>query len=359
MPLIKGIHNAKKSVEILIFRFDRTDLERALVQAASRGVFVHALIAYTNRGGEKGLRDLEMRLLAAGITVARTADDLVRYHGKMLIIDRRDLYVLAFNYTYLDVEHSRSFGLITKHRKLVQEAVKLFEADFKRQPYMPGSSSFVVSPANARNELSEFLKGAKTELLIYDPKIGDPAMLRILEARANAGVEIKVIGRVTRKSDRLAVHRLVQPRLHTRMIVRDRAHVFIGSQSLRTAELDARREVGLMFRDPKVAARLIEVFQEDWAATEHASSQETVKETMPAAKVAKKIAKAVAKDLPPVTPVLEQIVRQVVGGKSDLGGKVSDLEQSVKVAVQEAVAEAVRETVDEVVEQDQATATLK
>jgi cardiolipin synthase len=78
MPLVKGINSAKKSVEILIFRFDRTEIERALANAVSRGVVVHALIAFTNRGGEKNLRALEMRLLAAGVTVARTADDLVR-----------------------------------------------------------------------------------------------------------------------------------------------------------------------------------------------------------------------------------------------------------------------------------------
>ena len=36
-----------------------------------------ALIAYTNHGGEKGLRKLEMRLLEAGVTEA----DLARLHG--------------------------------------------------------------------------------------------------------------------------------------------------------------------------------------------------------------------------------------------------------------------------------------
>ena len=109
MPLIKGINEAKKSIEIVIFRFDRGEVERALARAVSRGVFVHALIAFTNRGGERNLRQLETRMLAAGITVARTADDLARYHHKFMIVDRAQLYLLAFNYTFLDIEHSRSF----------------------------------------------------------------------------------------------------------------------------------------------------------------------------------------------------------------------------------------------------------
>jgi cardiolipin synthase len=62
------------------------------------GVLVHALIAHTNRGGELGLRKLEMRLLAAGATVARTASDLTRYHAKYMIIDRSELHVLSFNF---------------------------------------------------------------------------------------------------------------------------------------------------------------------------------------------------------------------------------------------------------------------
>src|SRR5262245_50531713 len=199
MPLIKAINSAKKSVEIAIFRFDRGELEQALARAAGRGVFVHALIAYTNRGGERSLRKLETRMLAAGITVARTADDLARYHYKFMIVDRAELHLLGFNYTFLDIEHSRSFGIITTNRRIVQEAVKLFEADTKRQAYLPGMSTLVVSPVNARKQLTAFIKGARKELLIYDPDVSDASMIRMLEERAEAGVKIRIIGKLSRR----------------------------------------------------------------------------------------------------------------------------------------------------------------
>ena len=86
-PLVQAVKNAKKTIDIVIFRFDRLELEKALEAAVARGVVVRALIAHTNRGGEKMLRKLELRLLDAGVTVARTADDLPRYHGKMMIVD--------------------------------------------------------------------------------------------------------------------------------------------------------------------------------------------------------------------------------------------------------------------------------
>ena len=182
-PIVSAIKGAKKSVEIVIFRFDRKEIEAALKAAVGRGVFVHALIACANRGGEQNLRQLEMRFLDAGVTVARTSNDLVRYHDKMMIIDRHVLYVLSFNYTALDMEHSRGFGIVTRNHRFVQEAVKLFEADTTRQPYTAGLPTFIVSPANARKELGSFIKKAKKELLIYDPEIADTEMLRVPSRR--------------------------------------------------------------------------------------------------------------------------------------------------------------------------------
>jgi cardiolipin synthase len=102
-PLISAIKKARKSIELVIFRFDRDSIERALDAAVGRGVQVHALIAHTNQGGAGRLRKLEQRLLGAGATVDRTGDHFIRYHGKFMIVDRTTLLVLGFNYTLLDI----------------------------------------------------------------------------------------------------------------------------------------------------------------------------------------------------------------------------------------------------------------
>ena len=207
-PLVSAINEATKSVDILIFRFDRVEVETALVKAVTRGVAVRALIAYTNRGGERNLRALEMRLLGAGITVARTDDDLVRYHGKMMIVDEHDLYLMAFNFTNLDIERSRSFAVVTNDKDTVKEARKLFEADSKRLPYQSHLDTFVVSPVNSRKLLSEFIKGAKKELLIYDPAVADPGIIRILNERSKAGIVVRILGKLTRRVTGAEAHPL-------------------------------------------------------------------------------------------------------------------------------------------------------
>ncbi len=69
-------------------------------------------------------------------------------------------------------------------------------------------------------------------------------MLRLMNARAQAGVEIKVIGRVSRGGSGLEVRKLTTMRLHTRTIIRDGSQAFIGSQSLRELELGCAARSG-------------------------------------------------------------------------------------------------------------------
>jgi cardiolipin synthase A/B len=344
-PLLKGIDRAKSRVEILIFRFDQAQLERALLDAVNRGVSVHALIAHVNGSGEEPLRKLEMRLLAAGVTVARTDDAFTRYHAKLMLIDRRELYLLAFNLTHQDIDRSRSFGLVIKNRNLVQEAVGLFEADTKRQPYKPGLSTFVVSPGNSRKQLASFIKAAKHELLIYDSKISDPAMIRLLENRSRANVSIRIIGTVVGKNPQLSARKL-DMRLHTRSMVRDRKWAFVGSQSLRELELDARREVGVICRDSAIVKGVAKSFDEDWERSEPSKRQ--VEKTGPTTKVAKKVAKAVAKNLVPVATVLNGAIKEVAKHGIAMEIDADEVEETVKQAVKDAVRTSVEQAIDPV-----------
>jgi phosphatidylserine/phosphatidylglycerophosphate/cardiolipin synthase-like enzyme len=267
-PLLTAIASAKKTLDLIIFRFDLREVEKAIQAAVSRGVNVRALIAHTHSGSDKRLRQLELRLLEKGVTVSRTGDDLVRYHGKLMIVDREELSVFGFNYTSVDLS-SRSFGVVTRDRKMVGEALRLFEADAARRPeFEPELDGFVVSPENAREQLATLIKRTKKSLAIYDPRMTDTQMLRLLHLKAKAGVDIRVIGRVGKRAGNIRVQKLPGLRLHVRAMIRDGDTAFVGSQSLRALELDARREVGLIFKDPKVVKRLQEVFEDDWAKTE-------------------------------------------------------------------------------------------
>jgi cardiolipin synthase A/B len=365
-PILAAIKGAKKRIDIAIFRADRKDIESALIAAAKRGVKVTALIAHVNRGGADNLRKLEIRFLERGVIVARTADDLIRYHDKFLIIDRRTLYLLSFNFTHLDIDHSRGFGIITTNAAWVREGVKLFAADCTRSRYKAGMDSFVVSPANSRKVFGDFLKRAKKQLLIYDPKISDKEMLRILQERIKAGVEVRIIGKVSSKYD-FDSQKLSGQRLHTRTIIRDGRQAFIGSQSLRPAELDSRRELGLIIHDAKAVKKLVDTFESDWvpagskkrksAPKEKKSDKEVSdgkqKKAEDAAENQQKreekqtevAVEALKQELDPLADTVKKAVRKAVAKAGDEVLTDKSVKDTMKKVVKKAVKDAVKEAV--------------
>jgi len=338
-PLLDGLRKAKKSIQILIFRIDRSEIEKALVEAAGRGVAVQALIAYTNRGGDKNLRRFEMRLLERGITVTRTSDDLVRYHGKMFIVDGKELYLLAFNFTHLDISMSRSFAVVVTKPAIVKEACKLFEADVKRVPYEAGHKEFVVSPANAREELTKFIMGAKKQLLMYEMKISDREFIKILTDKVSEGVDVRIIGTTPAKGSPLPIRKL-PVRLHARAIMRDGESAFLGSMSLRKLELEARREIGVIIHDAKAVKRMAEIFDKDWKTAEPvaAAPQDAMQTAFDIS--AKKVAKSVAKKIN-VGPVVEQLLDKVADSKANIEFQPDEMAQTLREAFREEVHDAV------------------
>lgn len=344
-PIIDALRKAKKNIRILIFRFDRVEVEKALIDAVARGVTVQALIAHTNQGEEKNLRRLEMRLLAEGVTVTRTAGDLLRYHGKMIIVDNKVLYLLGFNFTHMDIDLSRSFGVVITKPSIVKEAIRLFECDAKRQPYTKAKGDLIVSPVNARKRLTEFIAKTRKRLLIYEMKISDRDFVNLLNKKISAGVEVRVLSRASAKNSTIPVRRL-PTRLHLRSMLRDGNSAFLGSQSLRKLELEARREIGAIFRDKKTVKQMEAVFEQDWKRSEPVveDSKLAAALTVPAKKVARQVAKQIA-----IKPVVEQVLEKVIDTKDSTPFEPDEVAQTVREAFHEEVEGAVKEALKDAV----------
>jgi phosphatidylserine/phosphatidylglycerophosphate/cardiolipin synthase-like enzyme len=344
-PILEALKSAQKMIQILIFRFDRTEIEKALVAAVRRGVTVQALIAYTNQGEEKNLRRLESRLIAQGVMVTRTNDDLVRYHGKMFIIDEKELFLLGFNYTHMDIDLSRSFGIAVSAAGVVKEAVRLFESDSKRQKFVPERDDLIVSPVNARERLTDFIGGAKKKLLLYEMKISDRDFVKLLNKKISDGVEVRILSRAATKGGTIPVRRLNQ-RLHLRAMMRDGEQGFIGSQSLRKLELEARREIGVVFKDKKIVKQMEDIFEKDWKLSEPVIEADQISAALaiPANKVAKEVAKHIA-----IKPVVEQVLDKVIDTKSDAPFEPEEVAQTVRDAFREEVHGAVMDALHELV----------
>ena len=114
--------------------------------------------------------------------------------------------------------------------------------------------------------------------MVANAKLSDRLMIRLLQERAKAGVEVRVIGKAGKGLDRAGVLKLGN-RLHVRAIIRDGRSAFVGSQSLRRLELDGRREVGLIVTNSKIARQMREVFEADWAKSGRAAVREHAERT--------------------------------------------------------------------------------
>ena len=175
--LVEAMNSAVKSIEIVIFRFDRREIEAALKAAAARGVFVHALVTYRNRGGEKNLRKLEMRLLEASDCGAH-AGRSPRYRGKFMSVDRQELFLWHSTspvLTLITAGASRWYLRILHW----SEAGRLFEADCTRRPFT-SQTDFGGEPCQRSDDWPISLK-SPPRIGDLRPKISDPQMIRLLK----------------------------------------------------------------------------------------------------------------------------------------------------------------------------------
>jgi len=156
-----------------------------------------------------------------------------------------------------------------------------------------------------------------------------------------------LIGSAVGKGSFLELRKLTGLRQHTRTIIRDGRELFMGSQSLRSLELDDRREIGIIVNDLKIVRGVKKVFEEDWkeAAPKKGSADDTLTPTV--AKAAKKVAKSIAQKLPPVGPVVEKVIKEVTENTIDVELDHKEVDEAVKGAVKDAVKEALREVMEE------------
>lgn len=266
-PVLDAFGAARRTIDVAVFRLRMMEIVEALEAAVARGVRVRALVAHRAGGEGERLREAEQRLLDSGAIVARTADDLARYHGKYLLADDA-LYVMGFNFTRKTLR-TRSLGVVTTDARAVRDARAVFECDMARSPVALGPRSpIVVSPDTSRTALERFIAGATRSLAIYDKRLREPGFVALIEACAARGVAVRVLGRAPALASTVPVRPLADVKLHVRAMVRDGEALFVGSQGLDPAELDRRRELGLIVDDRALASAALQVFDDDWVRSE-------------------------------------------------------------------------------------------
>jgi hypothetical protein len=129
-------------------------------------------------------------------------------------------------------------------------------------------------------------------------------------------------------------------------MLRDSNLAFLGSQSLRKLELEARREIGVIFRDKKIVKEMEAVFEKDWKRSEPVVQETKLSSALlvPAKKVAKEVAKQIS-----IKPVVEQVLEKVIDTNQDVPFEPDEVAQTVREAFRDEVQGAVQEALKDVV----------
>jgi phosphatidylserine/phosphatidylglycerophosphate/cardiolipin synthase-like enzyme len=249
--ILSVVREARRELSLSLFRCNDDAVFEALADAVARGVAVNALITSRAKGGQKKLRRLWDRLQDTGASIAAYNDPVVKYHAKYLIADDGPAVVASCNFTRKCFTKTCDAVVVTHDPAIVEglRQVMLADREGRRAPDTL-TPQLIVGPERARRQITRLIESATRRIRIIDPKLSDPDVLALLNARRAAGIAVDVYG--SKRLGDLKSHGKI-------MLVDDRIAV-VGSLALAALSLDFRREVAIIVDDPAAVDGVRQLF---------------------------------------------------------------------------------------------------
>jgi phosphatidylserine/phosphatidylglycerophosphate/cardiolipin synthase-like enzyme len=128
---------------------------------------------------------------------------------------------------------------------------QLWMADRDRLAMPPDiTERLIVGPERARRQFTALIESARTSIRLIDPKLSDPDLVSLLNAKRAAGMTVEVF----------AAKQLADLKSHGKIMLIDDRTAVIGSMALAAMSLDFRREVAVVVTDEPAVATAIELF---------------------------------------------------------------------------------------------------
>ena len=281
-PLLELIQGAKESLRIKMFVLSEPRLLRALIQAHRRGVKIRVMLNPSRRSGEIQNTGSRHLLHRAGIDVLDSNPAFEVTHEKSMVCDDTAAVIGSANWEPDNFGKTRDYAVITRDAAEVNEVIDCFEADWSRRPFEPPrSSNLVWCPGNGRARIGDFIDGAKHSLFVQNERYQDAIIVEHLVRAKLRGVKVHVM---TRPSHSLHAGKLVEGvgdlrimrdvgigirkirhlRLHSKVLLADRARAIVGSINFAPGSFDKRRELAIRVKDGEIVQRLSSTLHDDW-----------------------------------------------------------------------------------------------
>jgi phosphatidylserine/phosphatidylglycerophosphate/cardiolipin synthase-like enzyme len=249
--ILDVIRHAKREISLSLFRCNDEAVFGALAAATRRGVAVNALVTARVKGGEKKLKKLWDALQATGASIASYNDPVVKYHAKYLVADNGPAVVGSCNFTRKCFSKTCDAVVVTYDTDVVAGLRALMAADREgRRAPDTVSERLVIGPERARRQFTALIENATSRIRLIDPKLSDPDLVTLLNARRAGGLTVDVFG--SKRVGDLKSHGKI-------MLVDDRVAV-VGSLALAALSLDFRREVAIIVDEPGAVAEVQRLF---------------------------------------------------------------------------------------------------
>jgi cardiolipin synthase A/B len=284
-PVLGLIADATKSLCVKQFTLSEPRLVQAIIDAHHRGVAVRVMLNPHRSSGDRANDPTFAQLQKTGLAVQWTSPDFVVTHEKSIVVDDSHALVATFNLVLKYFTETRDYGLITSDPAQVSQVAAGFDADWQRVAFRPDPEAGLLwSVTNARPLMAQFIDRARHSLDIQHPKFVDATIVERLVAAQERGAHVRVLCggrhglsdydildtfaslRILRRAG-IRVHRQKHLKLHAKLILADGTRALLGSMNIDRSAFDLRRELGIIFDDEPVIARLSKIFAHEWDAS--------------------------------------------------------------------------------------------
>jgi cardiolipin synthase len=271
------IKNASTSVDLVMYEFDDSKIESALVAAKARGVNVRIILSSGYQGGSLKVNQKAYDFFQANnVPVLWSPSYFALTHQKTLVIDGKQALIMTFNFTQQYYATARDFGILDSDASDVADIQATFNADWQgNQIDAPAGDDLVWSPG-AEDPIIDLIESAYTTLDIYNEEMADTDVINALAAAARRGVAVNIDMTYSSewkkafKSLTIAGAHIrtfaasASLYIHAKIIIADGGTAFVGSQNFSATSLNDNRELGIMISNSSTITVLTKTFNSDW-----------------------------------------------------------------------------------------------
>jgi phosphatidylserine/phosphatidylglycerophosphate/cardiolipin synthase-like enzyme len=273
------ITHASSSIDMVMYSLQDTDIEKALVADAGRGIRVRVILNRGYYGKQENDRNVPAYeyLTTHGVEVHWAPSYFALTHEKSMVIDGLVGVIMTMNLQPQYYASGREFVVVDVDQADVTAMRDAFTSDWNGSHATASNGDTLVWSPGSEQTLIDLIDQAKTSLKIYNEEMADGNIVRALATASARGVDVEIVmtysnnwKKAFTKLANAGVHihtfsRSAPLYIHAKVIIADDTKAFVGSENFSSNSLNKNRELGTIINNPDIISQIGSVFAKDYA----------------------------------------------------------------------------------------------